>query len=750
VTSHRPHLLPAAEALLAALSLAAIVGFTRLFDDASFLPMLLAAAASAHLVAVVVRRRGLSTAAGVATTAVAMVLVGAWLLFPHTTAYGAPTLDSFTEAGAALSRAWNQFGLETAPVPPYKGFLLAALVGIWVGAAAADRAAFRSWTVLPPVIPATALFVVGALLARDDSVTRRTTSALFLGAVLAFVLVQRQVVQASHQRWRWLPTDEGRGTGAVLRQGALIGVVAALMAAVAGPALPWAASESLVDWRPGEGQGGQRETVSPTVDIKKHLLDRPEEVLFTVTSDERAYWRTTSLEIFDGQLWRSSGSFREADGELPGLGDGGASADAESFDQQVEVRSLQQIWLPAAFEPSAVDGHGTPLRFDPASSTLITDSQLETSDGISYAVRSASPRFDPADLQAASDPPPPEIADRYLGLPDDFSERATELARQATASAITPYDQALALQMFFREGFTYSLEVDAGDGEEAIERFLDSRSGYCQQFAGTFAAMARSLGLPSRVAVGFTPGDVDPADPGRYLVRGRHSHAWPEVWLTGAGWVPFEPTPGRGIPAGQEWTGVPEDQDGGVPTATATTAVAPTTTAPASGGGPSSTVPQEDQVGTTAASAEGGGGLPLWLVPVAAAGVVAAWALAIPALRAKRRRRQLGSDSPTDRVLAAWDLSMEDLGSVGLRPRSAETPAEVAARSGVFRLLDPEVLHRLAEAVTAARYAPDGVQEELAEEAVADAGAVHLAVQTRLSRRDRLRRRLDPRPLLHR
>jgi hypothetical protein len=214
--------------------------------------------------------------------------------------------------------------------------------------------------------------------------------------------------------------------------------------------------------------------------------------------------------------------------------------------------------------------------------------------------------------------------------------------------------------------------------------------------------------------------------------------------------VPFEPTPGRGIPAGQEWTGVPEDQDGGVPTATATTAVAPTTTAPPAGGGPSSTVPQEDQVGTTAASEDGGGGPPLWLVPVAAAGVVAAWALAIPALRASRRRRRLGSDSPTDRVLAAWDLSMEDLGSVGLRPRSAETPAEVAARSGVFRLLDPEVLRRLATAVTAARYAPDGVQEELAEEAVADASAVHLAVQTRLSGRDRLRRRLDPRPLLRR
>ena len=124
-------------------------------------------------------------------------------------------------------------------------------------------------------------------------------------------------------------------------------------------------------------------------------------------------------------------------------------------------------------------------------------------------------------------------------------------ARRVTSDARSDYHRALLLQDYFRldGGFRYDLETHSGHGIDSLEEFLfDVRAGYCQQFASAYAAMARSIGLPTRVAVGFTWGEWDSGrgEQGAYVVRGEHAHAWPEVYFAGAGWVRFEPTPGRG------------------------------------------------------------------------------------------------------------------------------------------------------------------------------------------------------------
>ena len=121
----------------------------------------------------------------------------------------------------------------------------------------------------------------------------------------------------------------------------------------------------------------------------------------------------------------------------------------------------------------------------------------------------------------------------------------------------------LTLQDWFRSEFQYSLNVPQGHSTSAIEAFLRNRIGYCEQFAGTFAAMARSLGVPARVAVGYTQGLEQPD--GSRQVLGKNAHAWPEIWFDGLGWVPFEPTPGRGAPGAEEYTGVAPAQDESAP-----------------------------------------------------------------------------------------------------------------------------------------------------------------------------------------
>ncbi len=121
----------------------------------------------------------------------------------------------------------------------------------------------------------------------------------------------------------------------------------------------------------------------------------------------------------------------------------------------------------------------------------------------------------------------------------------------------------LALQNHF-QGYDYSLDVDSGQGA-TIGRFLRARRGSAQEFSSTFTLMARAVGVPARVAVGFTWGDPvgEPdLETGRqtYVVSDRHAHAWPEVYFDGLGWVAFEPTPGRGAPSSVGYAGVTPQQ----------------------------------------------------------------------------------------------------------------------------------------------------------------------------------------------
>jgi hypothetical protein len=333
----------------------------------------------------------------------------------------------------------------------------------------------------------------------------------------------------------------------------------------------------------------------------------------------------------------------------------------------------------------------------------------------------------------------------------------TDLASDVTFGAATPYDKARALQDWFRSSFTYDLNVPSGHDDSAMERFLFvTRRGYCEQFAGTYAAMARSLGLPARVGVGFTSGTKQ--GDGTFHVTGKEAHAWPEVYFPGSGWIPFEPTPGRAAPSGESYTGVdpsaassPEATRNAPATTTpagvATTQPAtnpPTTQAQATPPTPAATAPPVD------ASGGGGGGPSAVVLAVLAIVVLAvAYLVGVPLLRRRRRARlRVAATTPTTQVILAWSEAKEDLSLAGVRPAAAETANEFAVRAGQESDEIAHAMNDLAQQWAAACYSPDGVGGAAGERALTAAETVRSDLAGRASTVRRLAWLFDPRPLL--
>jgi transglutaminase-like putative cysteine protease len=527
-----------------------------------------------------------------------------------------------------------------------------------------------------------------------------------------------------------------------------VGLVAVVVGTVVAPRLPGVDEQPLVDWR-RDSDDSSRTLTSPLVDIRARLVDTSDTLLFTVDSPSRSYWRIAALDRFDGSQWNLTANPQRVDGDLD-VDTVGSGADTIEAVQQFTLEGIETDWLPAAYQPVAFEAQDTPtVRYDRELSTFISDDPV--GDGTTYEVTSVIPELTPELLRTASTDIPSDLGE-HLELPSDFSPTAARTAREVAGAESTPYDKALALQTFFRQtgGFTYSTDVEQGGGADAIDAFLESRVGYCEQYAGTFAAMARALEIPARVAVGYTWGETDAANPDRYRVLGRNAHAWPEVYLGEYGWVAFEPTPGRGNPDAVSYTRVPASQDSEVgaveATTTTTSAQAATTTSTTLSDDVESAAPQP----TAATATDTDTGTTRSFLAVALLLVVAAalYLLAVPGALAvrRRRRRSRAGDSAAAQVGVAWSEAVESLSSAGVRSRPDETHRELARRAGAAVPDAAGPMQELAQLADAAAYGPP-TSAHSGTTADALAGSVHVAVDATIGPRGRLRRFLDPRPL---
>lgn len=297
-----------------------------------------------------------------------------------------------------------------------------------------------------------------------------------------------------------------------------------------------------------------------------------------ITGPERGlYWRATTLDSFDSDSdgWIENPtplSTGPASGRLPEdrLLPARAGNRRTWVRQDVEVLGLSESRVVAAAQPVALDGPqlGTVFRL----SDGIVQVQNGLRRGMSYSVYSYAPRPGPAQLAGLPAEYPDEL-ERFLdvgrtrvdpfgtpgrdrlvnGLFDDERYLALwpykpmwERARLLRADARTPYGVVLAIETWLREtgGFAYDESPPSAAGAPPLAHFVaDGKRGYCQHFAGAMALMLRMLGVPARVAAGFTSGTFED---GGWTVTDHNAHTWVEVWFPGYGWLPFDPTPGRG------------------------------------------------------------------------------------------------------------------------------------------------------------------------------------------------------------
>ena len=745
------------EAALVALTVVAVVGLTRLFADATFLGDTLALALLSHLTATAARRAGLGVTASAVVSAAVGVLAVTALLYPDTASYLVlPASATIDAVRADLSEAWAVFNEESAPVPVVAGFVTAAGALLWVLVFVADWAAHRLGSAAEAVLPAFMIFVFTVVLGTGEGALGHAVA--FSAAAMAVMIAMRAAGQA---RRAWIEPGPGRGAATVLRCGAGGGAVAVLVGAVIGPSLPGAGAEALIDLTELDPGPQRRVVVSPLVQVKAKLIEQSDVELFSVAvdSDAREYWRLMALDEFDGDLWRARSSFDEAAGPLPSEFD--PSVAARPLTQEVTIENLGNIFLPAAHEVrEVIDDGGVAMEYEPASGSLVKTRASDTLGPrrFTYVVESSVPEIDGRRLRASARASAGAVDGDFLAfntaLPRLFPASVRAEAERVAGGAAADYDRALALQDYFRDPdrFRYDLNVAFNQDLDDLESFLfEVKAGYCEQFASAFAAMARSVGLPARVAVGFTWGEWDEARDA-YVVRGEHAHAWPEVYFQGTGWVRFEPTPGRGGPNDYGVTGVLPAQQGSQPSP-----APPVTTVPAeSGSGFAGTGDRSAAPASAAPAASDGGpgsgrGRFGWRSLAYAGATAAALAGAVPGLRLlqRRQRRARAARDPAGRMELAWRDTLDALGLVDIRHQRWESPLELAARIGRRPTTDARAMETLARCVTLGRYSPQA-PEQAADQAEAAARAVARSCRRRSSRRRRLAAFFDPRPLLDR
>lgn len=520
---------------------AAAIALGRVFEgNGPTLRLLLAAVVSAVIATTLERRTlVLATVASAAGLAIAIGL----LVFPETTWFGLPTAETMRTALSAAGRVGEQARVQVAPSPPLAPLMLAALAGAWAAVFAAHSLAFRAGSPLLGLLPPIAL--VGFADSVLEDVVRPFFGVLFLVATTALLFADglRRV-----QGWGPVWTAPGRAARLDVAAGhgaRRVAAAAVMVAAVAPIVLPGFGARGVIDFSTGDDDLVR---IDPLVSVQASLQREEVTTVFEVEAEVGRYWRMVALPDFDGRIWSP-----DPEPQTLPIASGTTLATTTPLTTPGEVTEVRFTttselalpWLPLPYPPRSTDAPLDGMRWDPESGSIALESGV--GPGVTYTALADVVQPTPGELRAEQLSASAESLP-YTLTPDDLPAEIGSLARQWTAGAATPYDRIIAIQDRFtdpRFGFSYDADVPGSSSDQAMVEFLtQTRVGFCQQFSSTMAVMLRTLGIPARLAVGFTPGEFA-GSAERLSVTTENAHSWVEVLFPSFGWVPFEPTPNR-------------------------------------------------------------------------------------------------------------------------------------------------------------------------------------------------------------
>jgi transglutaminase-like putative cysteine protease len=609
--------------------------------------------------------RRLPALAVAAVAAVTFVLAGPALALPGAVA---PTPGALRSLLSGAVEGWRDLLTLVAPVGARGTLLVPAFLATFLAALLAGTLALRIRRTWPALLPPAALLVGVGLLGTSRAVLPVAQGAVLVAVVLTWAAWRRRRASAAEQ----VPSAGSPG-----RSRALAGAAAVLAVAVAaGLAAPSVAA-------PDRQRFSLREVVQPPVDpraypsplagFRKYVKDHPDTPLFTVEGlPEGARVRLATLDSYDGVVWQvaapNSGS---GTGNFLSVSETtGDRSEGTPASVTVTVAEYSGVWLPTVGQPTRIrfDGPNAAaltgaFRYNAASGTGLTTRPLRSGDR--YVLDVVVPP-QPSDTAVGSAAP----AAISLPEPQQVPPAVAETAGELTAEAATPVARARALQAGLAQGFfSHGLEGDApsraGHGADRIAALLgaDQMVGDQEQYAATMALMARRLGLPARVVMGFVPG-------GSGTVTGDDVSAWTEVAFAGHGWVVFDPTPDESrVP--QQQAPKPRSQPRPQVQQPPPPVEEPDEPPPASGEDPDRRDGDGDGPWSTVLTAAVYVGLPLLVLLGPCALLVA--------LKLRRRRRRATAGPPSARIAGGWAEVVDTARDLGVRPLPRGTRRETAS-----------------------------------------------------------------------